>query len=80
MGAADKSYMPKLESAWSCWNFIGSTKVGAASDAVCVTYWANKLQNFQEGVPDIFVTLNPESPPDAKHVFRTLQLEHPIFK
>lgn len=77
---ADKSYMPKLKNTWSCWNFIGNDNSGAPSDAVCVTYWANKLQNFQEATPDIFITLNPESPPDASSILRKLQLEHPVFK
>nr|CAB3453894.1 unnamed protein product [Digitaria exilis] len=35
----DKSMMPRNSSAWSSWNFMGTTSKG-----VCVTYWLNLLQ------------------------------------
>lgn len=31
--------------------------------AVCVTYWANRLQPLPPGAPNLFVTLNPIHPP-----------------
>jgi len=36
---SDKSLMPRSSSAWSSWNFLGTTSKG-----VCVTYWLNLLQ------------------------------------
>lgn len=31
--------------------------------AVCVSYWANRLQPLPAGAPNLFVTLNPIHPP-----------------
>lgn len=35
----DKTLMPRRESAWSAWNFLGNNTNG-----VCLTYWLNVLQ------------------------------------
>jgi predicted NAD/FAD-binding protein len=35
----DKTLMPRNPSAWSAWNFLGTTSSG-----VSVTYWLNLLQ------------------------------------
>ena len=70
---SDKAYMPKNQKAWSSWNYI-STK----NNNVCVTYWMNLLQNL-ESKQDIFVTLNPEIPPEQGKIFKKILYEHPIF-
>lgn len=76
----DQSLMPRNRKVWSSWNFIGSTAPGAESSAVCVSYWANRLQELPPGAPDLFVTLNPPRPPAADHVIRRLTLAHPVFR
>ncbi|GMH42872.1 hypothetical protein BSKO_10791 [Bryopsis sp. KO-2023] len=75
----DAEYMPKRKGVWSCWNFIGSSSKESADDPVCVTYWANKLQNLPDTVDDLFVTLNPPSPPEESKTIRKLVLKHPVF-
>ena len=39
----DASLMPRDRAVWASWNVIGSSGSGDAA-AVCVTYWANRLQ------------------------------------
>lgn len=49
---------------------------------VCVSYWLNKLQNLNranEGLPDIFVTLNPCVPIDPAKVLHEDTFAHPQF-
>nr|CAD1840897.1 unnamed protein product [Ananas comosus var. bracteatus] len=55
----DKTLMPQNPSAWSAWNFLGTTKNG-----VCVTYWLNVLQNLGSTTQPFLVTLNPPRVPD----------------
>eukprot|EP00252_Welwitschia_mirabilis_P008725 TRINITY_DN2083_c0_g1_i1.p1 TRINITY_DN2083_c0_g1~~TRINITY_DN2083_c0_g1_i1.p1 ORF type:complete len:497 (+),score=76.58 TRINITY_DN2083_c0_g1_i1:219-1709(+) len=54
----DKSFMPKNSSAWSAWNFIGSSENNGY-----VTYSLKALQNV--GTVDLpyFITINPPYPP-----------------
>lgn len=47
--------------------------------AVCVSYWANRLQPLPPGAPNLFVTLNPIEPPAEDKTFRRLTLSHPVF-
>ncbi|GLI66534.1 hypothetical protein VaNZ11_010410 [Volvox africanus] len=75
----DPALMPRNRKVWSSWNFLGSSAPGSNSNAVCVTYWANKLQEFPASAPNVFVTLNPPEPPAAEHVIRRLSLAHPVF-
>ncbi|XP_052163545.1 uncharacterized protein LOC127780650 [Oryza glaberrima] len=71
----DKSLMPRNPSAWSSWNFLGTTTSG-----VCVTYWLNLLQNIEEsagrGRRPFLVTLNPPRVPD--HVLLAWKTSHPV--
>lgn len=49
---------------------------------VCVSYWLNKLQNLNranDGLPDIFVTLNPSVPIDPAKVLHEDTFAHPQF-
>lgn len=72
----DQSLMPKRRAVWSSWNYIGSrTSVG---DAICVTYWMNRLQNLDTEIP-VFVTLNPPRPPRAGTLLHSEVYDHPIF-
>uniref|UniRef100_A0ACD5YAI3 Uncharacterized protein n=1 Tax=Avena sativa TaxID=4498 RepID=A0ACD5YAI3_AVESA len=50
--------MPRNPSAWSAWNFLGTTNRG-----VSATYWLNYIQKI-ESVRPLLVTLNPPCVPD----------------
>lgn len=76
---ADEALMPKARKAWASWNFLGRGGEGADADAVCVTYWANRLQHLPAEAPQIFVTLNPVREPDPSKTYRKLTLAHPVF-
>ncbi|XP_017699471.1 uncharacterized protein LOC103711840 isoform X2 [Phoenix dactylifera] len=67
----DKSLMPQNPSAWSAWNFLGTTNNG-----VCVTYWLNVLQNLGSTNLPFLVTLNPRFVP--KHTLLKWSTSHPI--
>ena len=90
----DTSLMPKRRDAWASWNCV-EARLGAAPpqgvdstdpitsanlDApVCVTYWANRLQDLSNATKDYFVTLNPVHAPKPSAVLRKMVLSHPIF-
>ncbi|KQJ81717.1 uncharacterized protein LOC100842201 isoform X1 [Brachypodium distachyon] len=67
----DKSLMPRNSSAWSAWNFLGTTSSG-----VSVTYWLNLLQNIESKGRPFLVTLNPPHVPD--HVLLKWNTSHPV--
>ncbi|XP_064949045.1 uncharacterized protein LOC103974927 isoform X2 [Musa acuminata AAA Group] len=67
----DKSLMPQNPSAWSAWNFLGTTQHG-----VCVTYWLNVLQNLGSTGRPFLVTLNPPHIP--KHKLLKWYTSHPF--
>ncbi|CAL5087453.1 unnamed protein product [Urochloa decumbens] len=67
----DKSMMPRSSSAWSSWNFLGTTSKG-----VCVTYWLNLLQNIESTDRPFLVTLNPPHVPD--HILLKWYTSHPV--
>jgi predicted NAD/FAD-binding protein len=71
----DSSLMPRRRAVWSSWNFLG-TRVGA-SQAPCVTYWMNRLQNLPG--PDLFVTLNPPREPAPGCLLSEQAFDHPVF-
>lgn len=70
----DRRLMPKRRSVWSSWNYFG--RRGGDTDALCVTYWMNKLQNLPPET-DYFVTLNPVREPDG--ILYDTSYEHPLF-
>ena len=74
---SDTALMPRHRATWASWNFMGRT--GEDDAAVCVTYWVNRLQTLPKETPDIFVTLNPLTPPAADKVHRQLSLAHPMY-
>ena len=71
---ADSSLMPKRRSVWCSWNYFG--RRGGDTDALCVTYWMNRLQNLPPE-RDYFVTLNPTREPAS--VLHEDNYQHPIF-
>lgn len=73
----DASLMPKRKHVWASWNYIGSDG-DAESDALCVSYWMNRLQNLDRRHP-IFLTLNPTHEPRPSAVTRSYDYDHPLF-
>ncbi|KAM0945006.1 putative cyclopropane-fatty-acyl-phospholipid synthase [Dioscorea sansibarensis] len=67
----DTSLMPKNPSAWSAWNFLGTSSKGA-----CLTYWLNLLQNLGSTDLPFLVTLNTQFIP--KHTILKWETSHPI--
>ncbi|MGB3338860.1 MAG: FAD-dependent oxidoreductase [Devosia sp.] len=73
----DPALMPRRKHVWASWNYIGSD-AGAGEDALCVTYWMNRLQNLDRRHP-IFLTLNPTREPRPSRVLQSFVYEHPLF-
>ena len=65
--------MPKRRAAWASWNVLK----GGGED-LTLTYWMNRLQNLPQKHP-LFVTLNPEQPPEDSKVFYKTVFDHPQF-
>lgn len=72
---ADERLMPRRRAVWSSWNYLADRR---RPDALCVTYWMNRLQGIDDGTP-LFLTLNPIEPPRPERVLHTEVYEHPIF-
>lgn len=67
----DKNFMPKNQTAWSAWNFLGSI-----GNKLCLTYWLNVLQNIAVTGEPFLVTLNPPHTPD--HTLLKWTTSHPV--
>jgi uncharacterized protein len=73
---SDPRFMPKRRAAWASWNYIGGRGPGE-SDA-CFTYWMNRLQGIP-GQTQLFVTLNPKTPPTPEMLHHSESYDHPLF-
>ena len=71
----DAALMPRRRAAWSAWNHLGRRD---APDGFSVTYWMNALQALPRR-RDLFVTLNPDRPPQPSKVLGEWAYEHPMF-
>ena len=74
----DKALMPKAKSAWTSWNYIGKSNTSGAEKPVFVTYWLNKLQKLNHP-QDIFVSLNPSTPPAEDKILKKMVYTHPQY-
>lgn len=74
----DQKLMPKRRSVWSAWNYIETPDKTQEKTGVCVSYFANMLQNIDQANP-VFVSLNPATPPQADLTFAKHQFAHPQF-
>jgi uncharacterized protein len=74
----DRGLMPNRDKAWASWNYLGTSSIDASADNLCVTYWMNRLQDF-EAEEDYFVTLNPVTEPKEGTVIRSFPYDHPLF-
>ncbi len=70
----DPALMPRRRRVWASWNYLGA----ASGDALCVTYWMNRLQRIP-GAGPVFVTLNPVRPPAPGTVLHRARFDHPLF-
>jgi predicted NAD/FAD-binding protein len=73
---SDPNLMPRRRLAWSSWNYVARATGG--DDALCVTYWMNRLQNLDRRHP-LFVTLNPNQVIAPDQVLRSFTYRHPLF-
>jgi len=69
--------MPQRRKVWASWNYLRSSREDGKA-GVAVTYWMNRLQGIDDGLP-LFVTLNPDREPDPRMVFAEFTYEHPQF-
>jgi predicted NAD/FAD-binding protein len=72
---SDPALMPTRRAVWSSWNYLADRSRG---DALCVTYWMNRLQDIPESTP-LFLTLNPMREPGREHLIGSEVYEHPVF-
>lgn len=72
---SDPALMPRRRAVWSSWNYLADR---SRANALCVTYWMNRLQHTPPGTP-LFLTLNPMREPGAGHLIHTQDYEHPVF-
>lgn len=73
----DHALMPKRKIAWASWNYMSDRDAGETRD-VTVSYWMNRLQNFDRSKP-VFVTLNPFEAPRPGKTFAKFVYDHPQF-
>lgn len=71
----DEALMPRRKKAWSSWNYLASTDDGK----VCLSYWMNRLQPFIGHDSNMFVTLNPATPPAPEKTLKTMTYAHPQY-
>lgn len=72
---SDPALMPRRRAVWSSWNYLADRR---QPDALCVSYWMNRLQGLDARTP-LFVTLNPVHAPQPERLLRTEVYEHPLF-
>lgn len=73
---SDPRWLPVRQRAWASWNYRLSDQDQASA---CVTYNMNILQGLPEGSPLFCVTLNPDTPVDARYVWKRFVYQHPLF-
>ncbi|MEZ5998456.1 MAG: FAD-dependent oxidoreductase [Hyphomonas sp.] len=69
----DPRLMPKRKAAWASWNVLKQE-----SGEICLTYWMNRLQGLPAERP-LFITLNPDVPPEEHLTFHDYVFDHPQF-
>jgi predicted NAD/FAD-binding protein len=74
----DPRLMPRRHAAWASWNYLRDVVAADESAPLCVTYWMNKLQRLGTS-RNLFVTLNPNTPPHEPLTHGVYHYEHPVF-
>jgi len=72
----DPAFMPDDREAWGAYNYL-YIEEGEPEILPSMTFWMNRLGKL-EGVPEVFVTLNPTNPPDPEEVIAERFWVHPI--
>lgn len=73
----DPAVMPSHRTAWASWNYEQETT--SQPNALCMTYYLNRLQGHRSALRDYFLTLNRKaSIADEKILLRT-SFAHPVF-
>lgn len=72
----DRDILPKRPLAWAAWNYHID---GNKQDSVAVTYYMNRLQNFDDAPVHFCVTLNKTAAIDPKKIIRQFKYAHPVF-
>eukprot|EP01039_Chlorochromonas_danica_P006271 gene6271-6913_t len=73
----DERLMPRSRSAWTSWNYLARSH-DPSQKPVFVSYWLNKLQSLNHP-RDIFVSLNPSTPPAPEKTFARIDYAHPQY-
>ncbi|MDR9432691.1 MAG: FAD-dependent oxidoreductase [Spiribacter sp.] len=73
----DTRLMPRRRAVWSSWNHLTEHSVDG-DQPVSVTYWMNRLQPLATE-QELFVTLNPLTPPALAKVLHRQSYAHPVF-
>ncbi len=72
----DHKILPQRRLAWAAWNYhIGEQ----SQDSVAVTYYMNRLQNFDDAPVDFCVTLNKTEAINPDKIIRQFRYAHPVF-
>jgi len=75
----DQRLMPRRRRAWASWNYLSADAHSPRrTEAMCATYWMNRLQGLGAADP-VFVTLNPHRTPDPHTVMHRTSFTHPLF-
>lgn len=73
----DASILPRRKNAWAAWNYHIDSR--QQNDAVAVTYYMNRLQNFDDAPQSFCVTLNKTQDIHPDKIIRQFQYAHPVF-
>jgi len=74
---SDPRLMPRNRRVWSSWNAMVDESDGS-NEVASVTYWMNRLQDFDSSMP-VFVSLNPVEEPDPELIHGRFEYAHPQF-
>lgn len=72
----DDSVLPSQEKVWASWNYHIGQK---SQDTVAVTYYMNRLQNFDDAPVNFCVTLNKTQDIAPDKIIRQFKYAHPTF-
>ena len=74
----DETLLPKRRAAWAAWNYHIDAD-SSDRETVAVTYYMNRLQNFDHCPQHFCVTLNKTEDIDPEKIIRQFSYAHPVF-
>ncbi|ASP38669.1 FAD-dependent oxidoreductase [Bacterioplanes sanyensis] len=75
----DAGILPRRKAAWAAWNYHIDPQTHSGRDAVAVTYYMNRLQNYEDAAQTFCVTLNKTADINPDKIIRRFQYAHPVF-